>query len=245
MADTAPQGSDTSRMKAILVVAATLAFVTSPLWSRGFGGFAPDVFPIPQDDPPAQPAGYAFSIWGVIYLWLVVHALTGLVRRADAADWDATRWPLIISLAVGAPWISVAQMSAVWATVLIWVMLLTALWALFSAPSRDRWLAAAPLGLYAGWLSAASFVALALTGAGFGILAGEVAWAWIVLPLALALAFWVQSRVPGIPEYGLAVGWAFVAIAVANLGSNLPVAIAAALAATLIVAKALGGLRRG
>ena len=49
-----------------------------------------------------QPAGYAFSIWGVIYLALVAGAVFGLIRRAEHAGWDAARWPLIASLAVGA-----------------------------------------------------------------------------------------------------------------------------------------------
>ena len=36
------------------------------------------------------------------------------------------RWPLIVSLVVGTPWISVAQMSPVLATIMIWVMLIGA-----------------------------------------------------------------------------------------------------------------------
>ncbi len=131
---------DTIRMKAILLLTAALAFVTAPFWSGGFNGFEPDQFPVPQEDPPAQPAGYAFSIWGVIYLWLAGHAVYGLVKRAEAAEWDRPRWPLIVSLTVGASWLAVAQTSPIWATILIWVMLVTALWAMFATPVRDMWL---------------------------------------------------------------------------------------------------------
>ena len=42
-----------------------LLFAVSPLFTQGFNGFEPDQFPVPQDDPPVQPAGYAFSIWGL------------------------------------------------------------------------------------------------------------------------------------------------------------------------------------
>jgi len=55
-----------TRMKAILLFTAAIAFAISPFLVDGFNGFAPDQFPIPQIDPPAQPAGYAFSIWGLI-----------------------------------------------------------------------------------------------------------------------------------------------------------------------------------
>src|SRR6056297_3673371 len=100
-----------NRMKAILTLTAALAFALSPFANDGFNGFAPDQYPIPQDDPPVQPAGYAFGIWGPIYLWLVAHALWGLVRRSDSPAWDATRWPLALSLAVGAAWLPIAQVS--------------------------------------------------------------------------------------------------------------------------------------
>ncbi len=89
-------------MKAIFVVTAALAFALSPLMSDGFAGFRPDQFPVPQDDPPVQPAGYAFAIWGLIYLWLLAGGLFGLLKRADSPGWDAMRWPLVASLVVGA-----------------------------------------------------------------------------------------------------------------------------------------------
>ena len=230
---------DNRRMTAILVFVAALAFASAPLWTSGFGGFDPNRYPNPQIDPPVQPAGYAFSIWGLIYLWLLVHAGYGLFARAEAGDWAATRWPLIVSLAVGASWISVAQVNPPMATLLIWVMLMGAVMALLCAPRRDRWLAAAPLGLYAGWLTAASFVSIALLGAGYGVAMGETGWAWVALVAALATVLAVQSRVPHAPEYGLAAAWAFVAVAVANWGEAGALVAAALVAAGLAAGIAL------
>lgn len=213
-------------MKAILTLAATVAFVTSPWFTEGFGGFAPDLFPIPQNRPPVQPAGYAFAIWGLIYLWLVVHALVGLFTRAEDAGWDPTRWPLIASLAVGASWIAVANASAVWATVLIWVMLAGALAARLRAPAADRWLAAVPLGIYAGWLTAASWVAVGLMLGGYGVLSET--WAAVAaLCGAVAMAVVAQTVMGRAPEYGLTVIWALVGVIVANLGAPFLAALAA------------------
>jgi hypothetical protein len=235
--------SDTARMKAILVLAAAIGFASSPFWSDGFGGFDPNRYPDPQIDPPVTPAGYAFSIWGPIYLWLLAHAGFGLVRRADDAAWDAGRWPLFLSLAIGTTWISVAQRSPLLATLLIWIMLAGALIALLRTPARDRWWLAGPLGLYAGWLTAASFVALALLGGGYDIVFGETAWAWIALLAALGTVLAIQTRVPHAPEYGLAAAWAFVAVAVKNWGASLPLVVAALLAAAVAAAYALSRLR--
>jgi hypothetical protein len=147
---------DDRRMKAILIAAAALAFASAPFWTDGFGGFDPNRYPDPQIDPPVQPAGYAFAIWGPIYLWLLAHAGFGLFARDEDGPWDRTRWPLFLSLAIGASWISVAQRSPILATILIWIMLAGALMALMRTPARDRWLLAGPLGLYAGWLTAAT-----------------------------------------------------------------------------------------
>src|SRR6056297_1838146 len=99
------------RMKAILAVTATMAFALVPFMTDGFAGFRPDQFPIPQVDPPVQPAGYAFAIWGLIYLWLLAGAVYGLLQRHSDPDWDAMRWHLMGSLVIGAAWIPIAQIS--------------------------------------------------------------------------------------------------------------------------------------
>jgi hypothetical protein len=197
----------------LLVLVLALAFAISPIWVPDFGGFDADQFPIPQDNPPVQPAGYAFAIWGLIYLWLIVGACFGAWKRWNDPKWAAMRLPLAMSLVVGAVWLPVAVLSPVWATILIWAMLLTALWALWRSPRADGWAAAWPVGLYAGWLSAASFVALGLMLAGYGWTNDTVA-AVIMIGAASALAFGVQMWLARAPTYGIAVIWALVAIAV-------------------------------
>jgi hypothetical protein len=216
---------DTAKLKAVLVLVAAVAFVMSPLVSNPFSGFDPAQFPVPVENPPIQPAGWAFSIWGVIYLWLLASAGYGLFRRDTDSGWDATRWPLFASLAVGASWLAVANTAPVLATVLIWVMLVGALLALRAAPARDRAWLAWPLGLYAGWLTAASCVALANVAAGYG-LGGAMTLSWAGLVLALVLAT-VVALGRAAPTYPLAVGWALAGVAVANL-APAPVFAAAA-----------------
>ncbi len=228
---------------AFVSLALAVGFAISPFLAPEFGGFDPDQFPVPQDDPPVQPAGYAFAIWGVIYLWLVIGLAFGAIKRRADDAWHAMRTPLCVSLAVGCVWLPVATASPVWASVLIWVMLLSALVALFRAPRDDIWWAALPVGLYAGWLSAASCVSLGLLSAGYGWLDQTTA-ALAFVFLALVLASAVQSQLRRAPTYGVAVIWALAAVVVHNLGTNFTVAALAAggaIAMLLPTFKALRG----
>lgn len=204
-----------TRLWPILTALAALAFVISPFVSSGFNGFEADQFPVPQDAPPVQPSGYAFSIWGLIYLWLLIGAGFGLIRRFEDPDWAAMRPPLAVSLAVGALWIPAAGLSPLLATGMIWVMLAAALLSLFRSGDTDRWLQQAPVAIYAGWLTAASCVALGLLLGGYGILDATPA-ALVALALALVIAVTVQYRLHRAPEYGVTVIWALVAVIVAN-----------------------------
>lgn len=216
-------------LRAAAVLLATLAFVVSPAFTDGFSGFDPELFPEPQRNPPVQPAGYAFGIWGLIYLWLLAHGTVGLVARRDDAGWDAARWPLIGSLVVGAGWIAVANASAVWATVMIWAMLAGAVLALMRAPRGDglaRWIGTAPLGIYAGWLTAASCVSIGLMLGGYGMTSPRVA-ALIALGVAVVLGLAVQLKLGRAPEYGLTLIWALVGVVIANTGQDALVAGAA------------------
>lgn len=49
---------------AIITFLLAVTFAISPFFVTDFGGFDPDQFPVAQDRPPVQPAGYAFAIWG-------------------------------------------------------------------------------------------------------------------------------------------------------------------------------------
>ncbi len=221
-------------IKAILTALFTVTFVTSPLLTDPFSGFRADQLPIPQIAPPVQPAGYAFAIWGLIYAWLVISAGFGLWKRAGDRAWDRARPALIISLLVGTPWLAVANSSAVWATILIFVMAIGAIVALFQAPRGDYWFFAVPVGIYAGWLTAASFVSLGSTAAGYGVLTDAMGWAYLGIIGALVAASVITYRTGSAP-YGVTVIWALVAIIVANGTENMMISAIAAAGAALLL----------
>lgn len=230
-------------LRAALLLLVALAFAASPLFSS-FDGFDPARYPVPQPDPPPiQPAGWAFAIWGPIYALLLAHAAFGLLRRAEDPEWDAPRPALIASLAVGVPWLWVAERAPLAATLLILVMLASALMAhARTRAGRDGLLLAPPVALYAGWLTAASAVALGVSAGGYGVLAPGAA-AWAGLALALLVAGSVQARIARGPVYALGAIWALVGVAAQNAGERLELTLAAAAGALLLAALAWRGAR--
>ena len=229
---------------ALLTFLLAIGFAVSPFFVSGFNGFSPDQFPIPQDNPPVQPAGYAFSIWGMIYVWLIVGMGWGLWKRREDFLWHDMRLPLALSLFVGCFWLAVAVASPIWASVLIWVMLVSALYALFRTPREDRGFAALPVGLYAGWLSAASCVTLGLLAAGYGWMSGPTA-GLVFVGLAIVIAAGVQSSLMRAPTYGIGVIWALVAVVVANVATAPTVAALAAGGAIALILPTYRSWRRG
>jgi hypothetical protein len=223
-------------LKPALLALATLAFGIAPQLTPPFTGYDPGMFPVRIERPSIQPAGYAFAIWGVIYLWLGVHAAFGLLRRRTDPAWDITRIPLTIAVAMGAIWLAIANFAPLSATVGIWIMQTTALTAFLRAdPAHDRWLLSAPLAIFAGWLTAAAAVSLGVVISGYGLLSDTVS-TLLMLVLVLAITLIAQSRRPQMPVYGLTVIWALGGIIAVNWTPNPTVAYAACAGATIVAA---------
>lgn len=227
----------------LLVLLAALAFAVSPLLSNGFGGYRADQFPIPQADPPIQPAGWAFSIWGLIFAWLVAGSAFGALFRRDDADWRPMRPALLLSLALGAFWIETAHRSPLAATALILVMLAATLRAFLQAGARDRVWQLHPVALYAGWLTAAAGASVGMVLGGHGILSEQAA-AILCLLAVTILALAMQRRRPDAWAYPAGVIWALCGILAANLPSaNLPVLAVTGLAGLLLAYGAVSSRR--
>ncbi|QIR83937.1 tryptophan-rich sensory protein [Paracoccus sp. AK26] len=231
------------RTLSILVLLAAVAFAVSPMLSNGFGGYRPDQFPIPQADPPIQPAGWAFSIWGLIFAWLVAGSAFGAWKRREDPDWQPMRPALLVSLALGAFWIETAHRTPIGATVLIVAMLVPALAAFLRAGRQDAVWQVRPVALYAGWLTAATGASFGLVVGGFGVMSEQAA-AILCLLAVTGAALAVQAARPGEWAYPAGVIWALTGIFVANLSTaNVPVLALSALAVLVLGWRAAGGYR--
>jgi hypothetical protein len=196
------------------------------------------------DRPAIQPAGYAFSIWGLIYLWLLAHAAFGLVKRRNDPAFLRPALPLLVSGLLGSVWLAIASSAPLLATLVILVMGGLAMLAYMRADqTQDRWLLAAPLAIYAGWLTAACGVSVGVILAGYGVLSNTGS-ALLLLAVVIGVALFVQTRRPTMPVYGATVVWAAIGVVLANWTDNQTVALTAAAGAVLTTLWTLITLRR-
>ncbi|MFV1598905.1 MULTISPECIES: tryptophan-rich sensory protein [unclassified Phaeobacter] len=224
---------------AYLTLALALAFAAAPLITDPFTGYTADQLPYPQPDPVIQPIGPAFSIWIVIYIWLIVGAGFGVFRAPEGSTWHEMRKPLSISLAIGVCWLWVANSSPILATILIIAMTVTAILAMRRAGRNKRVWKRGPVGLYAGWLTAASAVSISIILPGYGLMNPQLAGV-ICLTAALAVGLLVQADSPSAWTYTVAICWAIGGIIINQWGSDNWLIIA--LAGLGWIALALRGL---
>lgn len=223
---------------------AILAMVAAPALTPAFTGYDPGTFPVRIERPAIQPAGYAFSIWGLIYLWLLAHAVFGLLKRRNDPAFLRPALPLLVSGLLGSVWLAIASSAPITATFVILVMGGLAMLAYLRADqTQDRWLLAAPLAIYAGWLTAACGVSVGVIMAGYGVLSNTGA-ALLMLAVVIAVALFVQTRRPAMPVYGVTVVWAAIGVVVANWADAQTVALTAAAGAIIVALWTLITLRR-
>lgn len=161
-----------------------------------------------QGDSTLQVAGFAFSIWGLIYLGLLVYAgRQALPQTAESVLVNHLGWPSVVSLVGIGLWIIAAAMDQKWASVLIIFVALVALLVPLLLNARrirttglsepDRWFVIWPLSALAGWLTIAAPLNLLTT-----------ATAVDALPPALSPTGWAIAAVILVLLVGLGVTWA-------------------------------------
>ncbi len=231
-------------MRWLVLIAATVQIV-APFFIRPFANGQNPVQT--SESSQIEPAGYAFAIWGPIYLLALAYAVWQATPagKADPATARAAIFALIL-YAGSTVWLAAAQYGPLWATApVLAAMAASAIMVLIIAADAPFgtsrwWFMAAPFALYAGWTTCATFVNIAevlpaygfdrfgLSVAAFG--AASIGAAAIVAGLVLVLT-------KGSLVFAGTVLWALAAILVAaaerNYGGAVPVA--AGLAAALIV----------
>ena len=240
---------DQFRDRILTVVFATTQLVVPGLPALGYGrtvgareGFA---------TPPEVPAGYAFSIWGVIFALSLAYAIWQALPGNRASEAAArTRRRAWMLFALSTVWMLVAQFDgpnlALAAIIVVMLILALGLVATVTAGGTRTGIAHAltvPLfGLYAGWLTLAAFLNLSTLARDIGLAPlGLPEWLYAVLVIAAgsALALIMLQRLRGNVWYAAAAVWVLAGVVAANLSGPGPVAVAAA-AAGLIVALLIG-----
>jgi len=190
------------------------------------------------------PAGYAFSLWGVITLLCAV-TMVAVLRVGLGSWWETTVLIDASVVFVGfSLWLLVASQDWYVASVVVFVVMVSGLVHIMrllvrrrhdlNCPSWLATLATVTFGLYLGWSSIAVFANVAVVGISYGASTATVWWQLVVLIGATVFALVLVNMLNGTPGYLAGVLWALVAIAIgasqrgsATLSST---AIAAAIA---------------
>lgn len=202
------------------------------------------------------PAGYAFGIWGLIFLLdLLFAGWQAAPSRADERSLDAVRPWAIAGVGLTAAWMPVfVQQWYTGAVVVIWGSLVAMLWAAVVAARAAPGSAAAspvvrvPLALHAGWLSLAAFVNTAQWALALGWTSEATQWPLSIglwagaAVLLLAVQRALASSGPALLAYSGAAAWGLVGVVIQQRGSALDGAAASAMvAAGLLLALGLHG----
>lgn len=196
------------------------------------------------------PAGYVFSIWGLIYLGLAVYAVyQALPAQRENPRLQKTGWLFAASSAANILWIFLWHyevfLFTVFATLSILIFLVLIYLGLETGKTEvsktEKWLVRAPFSLYLGWASVATIanvsqVLFYLNWNQWGLSAA--AWTVTLLIIAtllgLAMLYLRYDRI-----YNLVLVWAFIGIALKH-ASVSPVAFTAWGAALLLGLLVLG-----
>jgi hypothetical protein len=190
------------------------------------------------------PAGYVFSIWGLIYLGLIAFTIyqalpaqrdNELIRKLSPAYW--------IGGLANAAWIFLWHYEFFPLTLIAMLAILASLLTIYGQLSglpselerKQKWLVKFPFSIYLGWISVATIANLSQVlffydWGGWGIT--PAAWAVIMIAVASALGLLMRWRENDTP-YVLVLVWAFVGIAFSQSHTAL-VANAAWSAAALL-----------
>lgn len=176
------------------------------------------------------PAGYVFSIWGLIYLALIAYTVfQALPAQADHPVLKKIAPLYWISSLANTVWIflwhyevfSLTLLAMV--TILVTLILISRL--LVKSTGTDKWLVRLPFSIYLGWISVATIANVSqnlflYNWSGWG-LSGQL-WAVIMLIVASILGLLKAWRENDIP-YLMVLVWAFVGITVSQAGAELVV----------------------
>lgn len=192
-------------------------------------------------------AGYAFAIWGPIFLLDVIHGTWQLFARDHDMRARRIRPLTAAGFALTSLWMVVFSQQWFWlALAIIWASLaclLAAAWQVSHTARHGpgRWWQWVPLSLHAGWVSLAVFLNTAQVIVAFHLFSTThmLPWTLVLFALAAILLLACIVRMRGNPWYALAAAWGLVGVYAKQHGSELaggPVAGWTALALAAVVA---------
>lgn len=190
------------------------------------------------------PAGYVFSIWGLIYIgWLAFAIYQLLPAQRDNPRLERIGYLFALSGIANMAWLFFWHYEYFVLTVVVMLTLLLLLIAIYlrlqigkvQVTSIERWCVDIPFSVYLGWITVATIANITsllnyLQWNGWGI--SPEAWTIIMLTAGVIIASAI-SLTRGDIAYMLVIIWAFAGIAIKHAG--VPVVATGAWVATALV----------
>ncbi|MEM2107774.1 MAG: TspO/MBR family protein [Candidatus Bathyarchaeia archaeon] len=190
------------------------------------------------------PAGYVFSIWGVIYILLGVFVVFQSLPDKKGKDCQKkVGWLFVLSSMLNIAWLFLWQFEQLISSIAFMFLLLATLITIYlrldvgksTVALRERLAVHLPFSVYLGWITIASIanVAVALVSVkwdGFGI--NPETWATLIIIIALLITLFIIATRKDI-AYGLVTIWALLGIA-AKQSENPNIALTAEINAVLV-----------
>lgn len=194
------------------------------------------------------PAGYAFSIWGLIYLLLIGFVFyTGRSlfspSKSEADGFvEKIGWWFVVSCLANCVWILTWLYGFIGVSVIVLAVAFISLLMIlmealkYNSGNAQKWFINFPFQIYAGWVSVALIAAIAawltkIEWSGLGL--SEVTWTIILIVIASIIHLFMNWK-KNAPLFALVAVWALVAIAIANKEASHEVYLAALIAAGII-----------
>ena len=194
------------------------------------------------------PAGYAFSIWGFIYILLIGfvfytgRSLFNTSKNEGDTFVEKIGWWFVISCLANCTWIvtwlygytGISVLVLLIAFIALLIILLQAL--KYNSTMSQKWFINFPFQIYAGWVSVALIAAVSawltkINWSAFDI--SEEKWTIVMIVIATIIHLLMTFK-KNAPIFALVAVWALVAIAVANKEVSQYIFISALVAAGII-----------
>ena len=179
------------------------------------------------------PAGYTFSIWGLIYILLLVYTIYQLgvfksSRKENKDLLDKVGILFAISSIANSIWIFAWHYNVIWLSLLLIIVVLISLILInkeirnTNLTFKEKILVRIPFSIYFGWITVATIAnvttfLVSVNWNGFGI--SDEVWTVIVLLVGFLIASAVIVRNRSI-SYALTIIWAYVGILMKHLQKN-------------------------
>ncbi len=192
------------------------------------------------------PAGYAFTIWSLIYVGMIAFSIYQLLpRQTKNPRIRQIRIVYILNCAANCVWIFLWQHEVIFGALGVICFLLATLVFINvklqnSEAAAETWLAKIPFSIYFGWVTVATIlnfsIALVYLGVRTTDLAAQLMGA-ILIAAAVCLGILMRFKL-GLPAYPLSIAWALTAIA-ANQGGKTIIVVTSAIAVIILLLTAL------